>query len=52
MNQRETGAASILVKLEDGQINVYHGTDGDLLHSRPAFEGDWSRLFAACTKSN
>ena len=40
----ETGAASLRVELQDGQIKVFHGTDGDLLFERSALEGDWDKI--------
>ena len=44
----ERGAASILVELKDGGVNVIHGTDGDVLHSFPQVApGTWDRLFDA-----
>ena len=45
MKQLESGAASLKVELHKGVISVYHGTYGTLLFTRPAFEGDWSKLF-------
>ncbi len=44
----EIGAASILVELRDGGVNVIHGTDGDILHSFPQVApGTWDRLFTS-----
>jgi hypothetical protein len=40
----ESGAASLRVELKKGTIYVYHGTDGDLLFCRTAFDGDWSKI--------
>lgn len=45
MSTYETGAASLRIELKNGTIYVYHGTSGDLLFSKTAFEGDWSKMF-------
>jgi hypothetical protein len=44
MIQLQKGAASLRVELQDGQIKVFHGTDGDLLFERSALEGDWDKI--------
>lgn len=44
MIQLEKGSASLMVELQDGQIKVFHGTDGNLLFERSAIEGDWSKI--------
>ena len=44
--ETENGAASILIELEEGEIVIKHGTDGDILR-RPILvkEGTWHKLF-------
>lgn len=44
MKQLQSGAASLKVELRNGQIDVYHGTDGVLLFTRTAFDGDWDKI--------
>lgn len=45
---KEPGAASILIELEDGKINIRHGTDGVILfHGNEVKEGTWEKLFDA-----
>lgn len=42
----ERGAASIRIELADGNITVYHGTDGNILHEvKNAEEGSWKLLW-------
>lgn len=44
MKPIQAGAASLKVELHKGEIRVYHGTDGTLLFTRAAFEGDWTKI--------
>lgn len=44
MKPIQTGAASLKVELHKGEIKVYHGTDGALLFTRTAFDGDWNKI--------
>lgn len=44
MKPIQTGAASLKVELTNGEIKVYHGTDGTLLFTRTAFDGDWTKI--------
>jgi hypothetical protein len=47
---RERGAASILIKLEDGEIEVIHGEDNVVLGRKlNTVEGDWDRLWELLT---
>ena len=45
----EPGAASILIKLEDGEIKVWHGTDSNWIlgEKKHTSIGDWDRLIEA-----
>ena len=48
----EAGAASMRVKLEDGSINVYHGTDKALLLTVSGVRaGTWDALWALMESS-
>lgn len=45
---KEEGAASVHIELSEGNITVFHGTDGVILHKAenvPA--GSWDRLWDA-----
>ena len=44
MIQLEKGSASLMVELNNGQIKVFHGTDGNLLFERLALNGDWDKI--------
>ena len=44
MIQLEKGEASLRVELNNGQVKVFHGTDGELLFKRLALEGDWNKI--------
>jgi hypothetical protein len=47
---RERGAASILITLEDGAIEVIHGEDHVLLgRKQNTVEGDWDKLWELLT---
>ena len=44
MIQLQKGEASLRVELKNGQVKVFHGTDGELLFKRLALEGDWNKI--------
>ena len=44
---RERGAASLFIKLEDGKIEVWHGTDNVLLFRSPVKAGTWDAMWNA-----
>ncbi len=39
------GAASIKIEKENGMIQIYHGTDGDLLDSFKATDKSWDMIW-------
>jgi uncharacterized membrane protein len=44
--QAETGAASILIELKDGGVQIIHGTDNVVLQNFPQVaEGTWGDMF-------
>lgn len=48
--RRELGSASMFVSLDDGVITVTHGTDNIVLVKRPAYEGDWDKIWKTLRK--
>lgn len=45
MENKERGAASILIELSDGIITVKHGTDNAILAQWTATPGDWDKIW-------
>lgn len=44
--QAETGAASILIELKNGGVQIIHGTDNVVLQDFPQVaEGTWGDMF-------
>jgi len=46
-DNKEKGAASLFVKLEDGVIEVRHGTDDAILFRSPVKQGTWDSMWNA-----
>jgi hypothetical protein len=45
MNNKEKGAASIIVTMENGKLKVIHESTWDLLHERDADAGIWDAIW-------
>jgi len=45
MNNKEKGAASIIVTMENGKLKVTHESTWDLLHERDADAGIWDAIW-------
>ena len=45
VKELEVGAASIKIDLHLGQMNVNHGTEGHILHSRKMYKDEWDELW-------
>jgi hypothetical protein len=43
----QRGVAEVTVKLRGGHISVLHCETGKVLIERPAYEGDWDKLWLA-----
>jgi len=44
---KQRGVAEVTVKLRGGHISVLHCETGKVLIERPAYEGDWDKLWLA-----
>jgi frataxin-like iron-binding protein CyaY len=46
MNNKEKGAASIIVTMKNGELIVHHGTNTEyVIHKRPASKGIWDAIW-------
>lgn len=48
----ENGEAEIILKLKKGNLKVYHGETGELLHKRPARRGDWAEIWKELSRAD